>query len=256
MKPLPLDDIIGIWNGFNEAFLVWTGGPEKQAEFVEKLKEACRFMRKMCEYIGASDDLLYQIDQVGRWADADIDRQALFMLAVSMLGSVTHALGRPQFKVIPTEKLRFFDQPRKEFGDAVVTRFGPIEFDVEEAGKCYAAGRDTASVFHLMRIMEVGLRALGASLNDPRLDPKRNPSWDAILQKCSEELDKPLKDRSVEWRQDEEFYSYATANLRAVKNAWRNPTIHVERRYEPDEAEDVWNAVRAFMRHLSQKLTV
>jgi len=31
--------------------------------------------------------------------------------------------------------------------------------------------------------------------------------------------------------------------------------MHVERRYLPDEAEEVWNATKAFMRHLATKLT-
>jgi hypothetical protein len=103
--------------------------------------------------------------------------------------------------------------------------------------------------------MEVGLRALAASLNDPRLDPKRNPSWDAILKKCDEELEKSIKDRSPEWRQEDAFYSTATANLRSVKDAWRNPTMHVEQNYDPEIAMDIWNAVRGFMRHLAKKLS-
>lgn len=133
--------------------------------------------------------------------------------------------------------------------------FQSAQRDSEEAGKCLAFDRGTACVFHLMRVMEVGLRALAASLNDPRLDPKRNPSWDSILKKCDEELAKPLKDRAPEWRQDDAFFSIAAAQLHAVKDAWRNPTMHVERHYDPEEAEDVWNAVRAFMRHLAKRLS-
>ena len=113
-------------------------------------------------------------------------------------------------------------------------------------------GRD-ACVFYLMRVLEVGLRALGSSLNNPTLDPKHNPSWEAILKKCDDELAKPMKS-CPQWKTDDLFYSKATANLRAIKNAWRNPTMHVEISYEADEAEDVFNAVRGFMRHLSTKL--
>jgi hypothetical protein len=134
-------------------------------------------------------------------------------------------------------------------------KFPPVYRDAEEAGKCLAYDRGTACVFHLMRIMECGLRALGASLGDPRLDPKRNPSWDSILKKCDEELVRPLQNRCDEGRQDDAFYSTATANLRAVKDAWRNPTLHIERDYMPEDAQDVWNAVGGFMRHLSKRLS-
>lgn len=139
--------------------------------------------------------------------------------------------------------------------DAAVTeRFPSIRYDVEEAGKCLALSRSTACVFHLMRVMEAALRVLARTLNDPRLNPDVNRSWDAILKKCREELDKPLAQRSPEWREDEKFYSGAAARLTAVKDAWRNPTMHVGTKYTPEETQDIWNHVGAFMRHLATKL--
>jgi hypothetical protein len=164
---------------------------------------------------------------------------------------------------VPRDNLKFLKSDPFDSGLApfnphfrpVSLRFGLANKDIAEAGKCLAFGRHTASVFHLMRVMEVGLRALGASLNDPSLDPKTNPSWGKILARGDKEMQKHLADRCPEWRADENFFSTAQANLRAVKDAWRNPTMHIERNYDPDEAEDVWNTVRAFMRHLSQKLS-
>jgi hypothetical protein len=154
---------------------------------------------------------------------------------------------------IPPHKLRFFE--KHLFGEKVEQKFGSLRADVEEAGKCLAMNRNTASVFHLMRVMEGGLRALAVSLRDSSLVPKRNPSWDTILKRSEKELQKPLKDRRPAWRKDELFASTAVANLRAVKDAWRNPTMHVERNYNEEEALEVWNAARAFMRHLATKLS-
>jgi hypothetical protein len=84
--------------------------------------------------------------------------------------------------------------------------------------------------------------------------PKRNPSWDSILHKCREELGKPLAQRSPEWTVDESFFSGATGALMAVKDAWRNPTMHVEIPYDDEKALAVWYCVRTFMRHLATKL--
>jgi hypothetical protein len=137
------------------------------------------------------------------------------------------------------------------FGDKVTKAFPSARKDIEEAGTCYACGRSTAAVFHLMRVMEVGLRALGASLNNPDLDPRKNPSWERILKPCDDELRKPIADRRPEWRTDDLFYSNATANLRAVKDAWRNPTLHVEVDYDDERALEILNAVKSFMRHLA-----
>src|ERR1022692_1963559 len=118
--------------------------------------------------------------------------------------------------------------PEDLFGRRACEAFPSTLIDLEEASRCLAANRHTASVFHLMRVLEVALRELGRSLNDPTLDPKTNPSWERILHRCDVELAKSFTQRCAEWQADPGFYSEATANLRAVKVAWRNPTMHIE----------------------------
>jgi len=39
-----------------------------------------------------------------------------------------------------------------------------------------------------------------------------------------------------------------------VRKSWRNPTMHVERRYDPEEAEDVFGQVVSLMDTLREKL--
>lgn len=152
-----------------------------------------------------------------------------------------------------------FIEPRKQelfvnknlFGAEVAIAFPSAIVDIEEAGKCFALDRFTACVFHLMRIMELGLRVMGGTLNLKI----PNPTWDALLKKCESELAKPLAERSPEWALDNPFYASATAMLRTVKEAWRNPTMHIERVYSQEQAEDIFNTVKAFMRQLAVKLT-
>ncbi len=258
MKPFAASDLVRIIGDIHAAYDDNLLGNAK--EYRQRISWTCVRLKAFCEFADCSSDLLNQIDQVGRMANSDVEpadrdhNHALFVMSLYMIENVVNALDRPRFKMIPDNRLKYFDSPRVIFGESVVSKFPSAEYDIEEAGKCYAVGRETAAVFHLMRVMEVGLRSLALTLKDERLDPKRNPSWESILKKCDEELAKPLKDRSVEWRADEAFYSTATANLRAVKDAWRNPTMHVERTYNEDTALEVWNAVQAFMRHLSIKL--
>jgi hypothetical protein len=154
---------------------------------------------------------------------------------------------------VPREKSKFY-RGSAAFGAEVAAAFPSTSYDIEEAGKCFALNRYTACSFHLMRVIEVGLRSLGKALNDPDLDPKKNPSWERLLGKCDKELRKPLQERSQEWKTDELFFSTSTANLRAIKDAWRNPTLHVERSYHEEEAQEVYSAIRSFMRHLATKL--
>jgi hypothetical protein len=157
------------------------------------------------------------------------------------------------FLVLEPDKTDYFSKPNL-FGDQVAQNFPSAIVDIEEAGKCLALSRNTASVFHLMRALEAGLRALGASLGDPSLDANANPTWDRILKRGDAELLKSAANRSPEWRAKPEFFNDAIANLRAVKTAWRNPTMHVIGVYDDGKALDVFNAVKGFMRHIATEL--
>jgi len=64
------------------------------------------------------------------------------------------------------------------FHASIVQRFEETSDDIIEACRCFVADRFTASVFHLMRIVEYGLLEVArlAEINDPK------PSWGAILE--------------------------------------------------------------------------
>jgi hypothetical protein len=134
------------------------------------------------------------------------------------------------------------------------TAFPSAAFEVEEAAKCIALGRYTASVFHGMRMMEVGIRALSKRLGVP--DPTRpaEKNWNIILKTIKEKIDElwPPNTRLAgsEGTAFEELY----ANLDAVRNPWRNATMHVETIYAPHEALHIIRCAAFFLRRLS-KLT-
>jgi hypothetical protein len=158
-----------------------------------------------------------------------------------------------QFLALEPSKTRYYGQ-RHQFGERVSDNFHSANRDIEEAGNCFALDRYTACVFHLMRVMEVALRVTADTLNDPSINPKTNPSWDSILKKFRQQLEKPSSLRADEWKTDEVFFSGVAATLMAVKDAWRNPTMHVDSNYDEERALDILNAVGAFMRHVAEKL--
>jgi HEPN domain-containing protein len=142
------------------------------------------------------------------------------------------------------EKKEYYRQDNL-FGEKVAERFNSAVDDIKEAGTCYALGRHTACVFHLQRVMEIGLKALAEPIGE-----SHNPSWDAILQKIDTELKKKWAERKVFFQDKEQQISDAAAMLRAVKTAWRNPTMHVDNTYDDEKALNVWNAVKGFMNSL------
>ena len=43
------------------------------------------------------------------------------------------------------------------------------------------------------------------------------------------------------------------ASLEAVRNPWRNATMHIEKKYTDDEAEHIFVAVKGFMKKLASR---
>jgi hypothetical protein len=155
-----------------------------------------------------------------------------------------------KFLYLPPSRVADYEQPKRGWDD-VLESFPSVVDEISESGRCFALGQYTASAFHSMRIAEAGVRALGVSLHDPGIDPKKNPSWEKILARCNAELNKEPKHRSTEWQRNGDRLTEATLYLRGVKEAWRNPTMHVEKDYNEEQASDVRSAVRTLMRHLA-----
>lgn len=124
--------------------------------------------------------------------------------------------------------------------------------DVGHAGACYALEQPSACVFHLMRAAEHGVRALHTSLGLTKDIEKC--TWGDILTPCENELRKVPADRVADWRDHDAFFREVVLNLRALQKTVRDPTMHVQKVYEMDEALAIYNATRAFMLQAAQIL--
>jgi hypothetical protein len=65
------------------------------------------------------------------------------------------------FLHIPSEKAKLYETKEPLFGEVVGKAFPSAADDIAEAGKCLSLDRGTATVFHLMRAMEVGAKGAG-----------------------------------------------------------------------------------------------
>jgi len=146
------------------------------------------------------------------------------------------------FHVQPASAL-FYDQAEL-FGAPVNAKFPSIQYDMVEAGNCYAASRSTACVFHLMRIMEVGVQAFGEKLGVTYPDSK---NWQNILDESNKAIRAlPQKDRSTI------KLCEISANLYSVKLVWRNEVMHPNDTYTLEEAENLIRLVKLFLSNLSE----
>jgi hypothetical protein len=149
----------------------------------------------------------------------------------------------------------YFEIDLSAFGPVFKTAFTGAVYEIDEAGKCHALSRSTACIFHLMRAMEIGIRAVARSLGipDPIKDAERN--WGKILEKIKAEMDRRNAAKPLQWNaNDRNFFAEVYASLDAVRVAWRNPTMHVENKYTEDESEHIFVTVRGFMKKLSSRM--
>src|SRR5260370_16343987 len=147
------------------------------------------------------------------------------------------------FMYIPPDRAERYDQ-KELLGKSVNAKFPGIQYDAVEAGNCYACGRSTAVVFHLMRIMEVGVQAFGDKLGVPLVNEK---VWQVILDGVNAPIKKlpPKDEATIE-------FSQISANLYSVKLAWRNEVMHPKDTYTLEEAENLIRQVKIFMEQLAK----
>ena len=144
-----------------------------------------------------------------------------------------------------------FDTPTAKWQD-VLASFPSTLNDIEEMGKCLALGRPTASVFHAMRILECGLRALAVRFN-VKLTAS---SWGGILKKIGDAIEDETasaKARGSYWR-ERTFYSGAMVEMGFFRDAWRNHVMHARSTYFEETAPPIMEAIRRFMVHLATRL--
>lgn len=156
-------------------------------------------------------------------------------------------------KLLP-DRVPFYEQTTPLFGGDVANAFPSATFDISESGKCFALGRNTACVFHLMRALELGLSALGAVFGVSLAHTNWAPALDQIESKIRDMHKDPIWKARPDCKEQQEFYAQAASHFGIFKDAWRNYTAHARGKYDEQEASDILTSVRAFMQKLSTRL--
>jgi hypothetical protein len=102
------------------------------------------------------------------------------------------------------------------------------QHDLEEAGKCLAFERATASAFHLMRATESVLREFYCHhVKRSRVKPML---WGPMVQSLR---------RRTKFKGNETYLALFN-NLDNIRRSFRNPTQHPDKIYDIQEAQDLW----------------
>ncbi len=115
--------------------------------------------------------------------------------------------------------------------------------DIQDCGSAYALGLYTSSVFHALRALEIPLVLIANKFGVTRFD-----NWNQALNQVEALVrDRDNSKKIPDWENTKDFYTDAINHLFAVKNAWRNYTMHNKLRFAQSEAELIIISVKAFM---------
>jgi hypothetical protein len=140
---------------------------------------------------------------------------------------------------------------------SIVNRFPSTSDDIELACRCLLCDSYTACVFHLMRIVEVGVLRVARLAGNS--DPK--PSWGSALGLVEKlVLRTKFQDLDPAIQPHRPLLEELLPQMQAIQRAWRNKIIHVGDKLIPIEpisestASEILVTVEAFMRKLAASL--
>jgi len=140
----------------------------------------------------------------------------------------------------------------------IFERFPSIKEECEEAVYCYALERNTASVFHSMRVAEIGLRSLARRMKVtlPKGKPLEWGQWLEVLEQMEAKTKAILKTSKAGPVKDEllAFYNGSIAQFYGFKDEFRNQVMHKRKSYDGGHAESALTRVRDFMDKLASKI--
>ena len=163
--------------------------------------------------------------------------------------------GKAFFYISP-ERMEFWPTQKEPFafGKDVEEKFPSASFDIHNAAICVATTQSTAAVFHLMRILEIGLTVLGAKFGVSLAHTNWGPAIGEIESHVRDMHKDPAWKALPDCKEQQEFYAQAASHFGILKDAWRNFTMHARGKYTEDEAERIFENVKGFMQQLAEKL--
>ncbi|HLA63081.1 MAG TPA: hypothetical protein VK610_01530 [Rhodothermales bacterium] len=150
----------------------------------------------------------------------------------------------------------FYDSPLDRW-EGVTDYIPDTDFDIREAGRCLALGLHTACVFHLMRVAELGLRAIARRLRVTlaRGKPVDLAEWQEILSAIRAKTEELRSNSKTNARRGNAeaitYYSEIRIELAAFKDAWRNHVAHARARYDEHQARSAYEHVRSLMQRIA-----
>jgi hypothetical protein len=163
------------------------------------------------------------------------------------------------FVFVPPERVKVHNELQAAFRPVGDT-FPDAIVDIEEMLYCYLLERHTATVFHLMNVLEWRLRSLCFYLGIKKvknfikktgkteLVPIEFNVWEKLINQCRTRVNAKINklQRGTAKQKWQEFLPILQ-DIEDVKDAWRNHTMHGRKTYNAEEAEAAISHVKPIM---------
>ena len=263
MNKFDIPDMLNLMGNLSglEAFydslkIVGKGGTPQTGDQLKRPIAIIEGLRTFFNYHGMPDCEQSANSAIGQLSQILTDVSAAAAILLSFRESVIRNLKRRQFVLVPEERSEYLDHPHL-FGEQVSYAFPLAKNDISQAGNCLAVECCTACVFHLMRVVEHGIRALA---NDRDVNISKGPIELATWEQLIKELEKSEAaiqqyPKTLAREAQLNFYHGAMIEVRAFKNKFRNSVMHTRDEYDLHEAMSAFTHVRTFMQVLSEKIS-
>ncbi|MDE0411119.1 MAG: hypothetical protein OXI37_02745 [Gammaproteobacteria bacterium] len=188
----------------------------------------------------------------GLTAQSDVEKlaEAVMDRLPRMSRHIQRELEERTFYCLSRKEAQYIELGLDVFDKRVYRTFPKATGNLEEAVKCLAFERYTACVFHLARPMETAVRMMGKHMG-VTVKFKRKKGyllWGQITYNMTHRLEKLKKsdpDEHVKWLR-------VYGMIECVGKVWRNETMHPGPMYTQEQAEQVLETVKLFLKHLAE----
>jgi hypothetical protein len=163
---------------------------------------------------------------------------------------ITDDMQSQYFLHVKSDKVRYY-RDSSIFGENVARKFPKAAEDIESSGKCFALGQYTATVFHLMRVMEHCVQRFGKKLKAPiNIETE---TWYQIMDHVHKAVNALPSGKKATARQNKmkEEYAMAAGRLDHVRIVWRNPVMHPKETYDENQSSEVLEGVGKFLQSIT-----
>lgn len=218
-------------------------------EYLPRLERECRSIGLKI----SADATQRAIKGIEDHAEIPINYQWLRDKLSDLKSLICDEMKQHGFFYVSPERSKFWTKRDEKclFGDAVADAFPTALFDIHTAGVCLAIQLGTSSVFHSMRVLEIGLGVFGEVFGLSLA----HTNWEPAIREIESKIREMHKD--PDWRllpdckSKQEQYSQVASHFAVLKDAWRNYTMHARGKHGDDEAELIFVNLKSFMQKLA-----